>query len=71
MPLKNDEYIKKEDLKAGHAYYCDGRNFTIGIWDGEFFHYLRRKFGATYMDAEVHYDNGSPYGTVKPLRELK
>ena len=61
------DYIKKEDLIIGQSYYCDARNFTIGVWNGKGFEYNRQKFNTTYLDVEYHYDDGTPHGTVKPL----
>ena len=37
------------------------------MWSGVHFVYKRTKFGTTYFDAELHYDDGPPHGTVKPL----
>ena len=62
--------IKKEDLIVGKEYRCDARNFTIGTWNGKCFDYMRTKFGQTFPDAEFHYDDGAPYGTVKPLEMI-
>ena len=59
--------IKKEDLIVGKQYKCDARNFTIGTWNGKAFLYDRTKFGSTFEDLEYHWDDGIPYGTVKPL----
>ena len=65
------EWIKKEDMKVGALYECKARNFTIGKWDGDKFEYERTKFGMTFIDHEYHYDDGAPYGTVKPLKEIE
>ena len=64
------EYIKKKDLVKGYLYKCDARNFTLGKWNGEAFEYTRTKFGDTFQDIEYHYDDGPPFGTVKPIRKL-
>lgn len=61
------DYIKKEDLIKDQDYYCSARNFTIGTWNGEEFEYTRNKFGQTFTDTELHWDDGAPHGTVKPL----
>lgn len=66
-----DVYLKKEDLLEGEIYECDGRNFTYGIWNGEAFDYLRTKFGQKFFDVEYHWDDGAPYGTVKPIRLME
>jgi hypothetical protein len=71
--IKHEEnYIKKEDLIENEIYECDARNFTYGIWNGEAFEYIRHKFGMKYFfyDQEYHWDDGPPYGTVKPLKHI-
>jgi hypothetical protein len=62
--------IPKKDLIINEIYECDARNFTYGIWNGESFDYLRTKFGDKFWDIEYHWDNGPPYGTVKPIERL-
>ena len=64
------DYIKKEDLVDGAYYICDARNFTEGMWNGTSFTYNRLKFGGTFLDTELHWDDGPPYGTVQPLAEV-
>ena len=65
------EYIKKEDLVVGRLYVCEARNFTEGMWNGTEFEYERTKFGQTFTDTELHWDDGPPHGTVYPLRVAK
>ena len=65
------EYIRKKDLEKGAYYKCEARNFEIGKWNGEAFEYTRKKFGFVNEDIEYHYDDGPPYGTVKPLEKVK
>lgn len=62
-----NNYISKKDLIIEKKYVCDARNFTVGIWNGNSFDYMRFKFGDTFPDTEFHWDDGPPYGTVKPL----
>jgi hypothetical protein len=64
------KYIAKKEMIVGRAYRCKARNFTVGIWNGESFDYMRTKFGATFPDVEYHWDDGAPHGTVKPLELL-
>jgi len=63
-------YLKIEELEIGKTYICNARNFTKGKWTGEVFEYERYKFGSIFTDHEYHYDEGSPYGTVKPIELL-
>jgi hypothetical protein len=60
-------YIPKADLIVGRKYRCLARNFEIGVWNGTGFDYMRYKFGHAFPDVEYHYDDGAPYGTVRPL----
>ncbi len=61
------DYMKKDNMIEGQQYYCNARNFTIGTWNGAAFEYVREKFGGTFTDTELHWDDGVPYGTAKPL----
>lgn len=65
------DYIKKEDLVVGQDYRCKARNFVKGRWNGVSFDYLRSKFGCEFMDKEFHWDDGPPYGTVRPLERIE
>ena len=60
-------YIPKHLLIVGERYACDARNFKIGTWNGKSFDYQRLKWGHTFPDIEFHWDDGPPYGTVKPI----
>lgn len=64
------KYINKEDLINGEYYICDGRNFDVGLWNGEYFLYIRHKFGGQLLDKEYHWDDGAPHGTVKPIQRI-
>ena len=65
------KYLNKDELIIGKAYECIGRNLTKGVWNGKGFEYVRTKFGTTFPDIEYHWDDGPPYGTVKPLKEAE
>lgn len=66
-----DNYITKENLMVGRAYYVEARNFDYAIWDGDAFNGVRYKMGTYFVDKEYHWDDGAPYGTVKPLELLE
>jgi len=68
--MDNDAYIPKENLVVGREYLCNARNFLVGRWTGEHFAYVRYKFGNFFQDREFHWDDGPPYGTVKPYSEV-
>lgn len=55
------------ELEVGTTYFCKARNFQYGVWNGKRFDYMRQKFGDTFPATEQHYDEGAPYGTVKPF----
>lgn len=65
------EYIAKKDLVVGKKYACEARNFRYGTWNGESFDYTREKFGERYPAKEFHFDDGPPFGTVKPICESR
>lgn len=65
--LNKEKWLKKEELTVGQKYICCARNFTIGTWNGTNFDYMRTKFGSTFPDTEDHWDDGAPFGTVKPF----
>ncbi|RLA41590.1 MAG: hypothetical protein DRR06_15725 [Gammaproteobacteria bacterium] len=70
LDIDEPEIIGIQALVAGAAYFGDGRNFDIAIWDGSEFHGLRYKLGDTFMDTEWHYDRGAPHGTFKPYKVM-
>ena len=71
MKTKHDtNYIKIDDLVVGAKYKCYARNFSVGTWNGESFDYMRQKFTMTFPDTEQHWDEGAPYGTVKPWERV-
>lgn len=64
--------IPKLKCKDRVLYRISSRNLTLGVYHAEKggFLGLRTKFGDTYVFEEFHWDNGPPYGTVKPDEEL-
>ena len=68
--MEESSWIKKKDMQEYCMYRVNARNFTIGIWfDGKMYG-IREKYGETFIDSEMHYDDGAPYGTCKPLEKL-
>lgn len=66
-----DDFIKKEELEDYCLYFCNARNFSIGMWFNGRMYGLRRKFGDEYVDHEFHYDDGhESYGTCKPIKKI-
>lgn len=65
---KNDIYLTPKQLKLGETYIVDARNFTIAKYTEQGFEGIRHKYGQRFLDTEFHWDQGVPYGTVKPIR---
>lgn len=80
-----ETYLTPDQCKEGFLYSVDGRNCTFAIYKKteainesklmqqfiDSFLYVRFKFGRQYIDREYHWDNGNPFGTVKPLKEIE
>ena len=66
------EYLPKEACQDRHLYRIRSRNLELGVYRAESGGFLgiRTKFGRRYVFEEYHWDNGPPYGTVKPVQEL-
>lgn len=71
--MEQIKYIPINKCIDGHVYRIRARNGRIGIFkkDNEnAFTLNRHKFGQNYLFDEYHWDNGPPYGTVRPLEDL-
>jgi hypothetical protein len=65
-------YISLKDCLLGHVYLIHSRNLGIGVYDGKGgFVGIREKFDREYLFTEYHWDQGAPYGTVKPDRDIE
>lgn len=65
--------IIKDECENRVLYRLNSRNLTIGVFNkltGGFIG-LRRKFSSIFAFEEYHWDNGPPYGTVKPYERLE
>jgi len=59
------------ECQRGHVYEIFSRNLRLAVYDGEGgFIGIREKFDRLFLFTERHWDEGEPFGTVKPLREL-
>ena len=65
------EYLPRAQLEIGARYRCEARNFTEGVWTGDVFVYTRHKFGKSFIDCELYWDDDEHYGTVKPLEKIE
>ena len=64
------KYIPRDELVVGARYRCHARNFEVGTWNGKAFEYMRTKFGNTFKDEELYWDDDVHFGTVKPLERI-
>jgi hypothetical protein len=67
------QHIKAEDCKDGGLYRIWSRNLRFGVYRVECrgFIGIREKFFHEYLFTEYHWDNGPPFGTVKPKEFLE
>ena len=65
--------IPQDQCKDRVLYLLDSRNLSFGVFRTKTcgFLGLRYKFGDVFIDEEDHWDQGSPYGTAKALKELE
>lgn len=65
--------IPVEKCRHGYLYAVKARNFTVGLFDetNSSFIGVRHKFNDTFFDMEYHADQGPPYGSCFPLKELR
>lgn len=65
--------IPKDQCKHGYTYRIHSRNLSCGVYDSKTggFAGIREKFGSFYLFTEFHRDNGPPYGTVAPIKEIE
>lgn len=63
--------FKMTDCKERYLYRIHSRNLKLGVFHSKgAFLGIREKFGSRYLFDEYHWDQGPPFGTVKPLQEL-
>lgn len=67
---KQKVFLKTPDLEEGGIYLLHARNFNVGIWDGECFEGIRKKFGREFLDREIHWDLDAVHGTAQPVAKL-
>lgn len=72
--MKPPECIPVDQCKKGVLYVLASRNLGTGVFNGDTkepgFIGIREKFGNYFLFTEYHYDNGPPYGTASPIKEL-
>ena len=64
-------WIPRKDMIEGACYWVEARCGEVAQWNGKSFDIWRHKWGFEYMFQEYHWDDGPPYGTVKPLRIIE
>ena len=64
-------YIPLPECERGSVYRLQSRNLRFGVFDGKSgFIGIRLKFNSRFLFREYHWDNGPPYGTVKPIGKV-
>jgi hypothetical protein len=68
-----DEIIKqggipKQHLETGVTYEGISRNTNLAKWNGEYFTYLRYKFGTSFVDKIKHFEDDMVYDVFIPLK---
>ena len=71
--MSKDDYIPIDKCKDGYLYIIKARNADLGVYvkKEKGFHISRFKFKCNYIFMEYHWDTGEPFGTVKPIKELR
>lgn len=64
--------IPKDRCLGRRLYRIRSRNLRFGVYNPETGGFLgiRQKFESRYVFEEYHWDNGPPFGTVRPLEDL-
>lgn len=62
--------IPKEKLELGCEYEGHCRNSDTAIWRGEYFEYVRYKFGDTYIEKINHFEDDDGYDVFVPYKKL-
>ena len=62
--------IPKKDLIPGRTYLGECRNASKAVWDGEKFTYTRVKFGFSYKESILDFedDPGDGYDVFMPVK---
>src|SRR5579872_5414717 len=68
-----EAYIKPEECVNGGLYRIHSRNLAYGVYKADVrgFVGIRNKFGSNYLFTEYHWDNGPPFGTVRPIEFIE
>ena len=62
--------IPKNKLVVGQEYIGNCRNATKAIWKGEYFVYLRYKFGDEFYEKINHYEDDDGYDVFVPIEVI-
>lgn len=68
----NEKYIPLDECEDGFLYKLSSRNLGMGVYcsSTQAFIGIRTKYEERFLDNELHWDNGPPHGTAKPLEKL-
>lgn len=62
--------IPKNKLVVGQEYIGNCRNAAKAIWKGEYFVYLRYKFGDEFYEKINHYEDDNGYDAFVPIEVI-
>ena len=64
--------IPMDECVERGVYEINSRNLLAGVYDGKGgFIGIRLKFKSRYLFTEYHWDTGTPYGTVQPIKLIE
>lgn len=67
------KYLSIQECQPRHVYRIHSRNLSIGVFNPKnenAFIGIRCKWEDEFLFSEYHWDNGPPFGTVKPLEDI-
>lgn len=62
--------IQKSELEIGRMYKGVCRNAEVAVWDGEKFWYDRHKFGSTFKESIIHYEDDEGCDVFVPFEKV-
>lgn len=64
------DLLSKTEMKKGFIYEVASSSFNAAVWTGEFFRGPTIANNKLKFAEEAHYEDGLPYGTCSPIREI-
>lgn len=70
----SEDYLRIHQMQPYMTYIIWARNADVGVWLPEKYGFLISRYKINpepFLFVEYHWDNGEPYGTVKPIQALE